>query len=193
MFQAMDGKQDSKAVPKVGTSFEVGISLGSNVDPRLDNMIWARDRIALIEGLSIEACSKIYETLPQHVAPEFEHLLFLNAVVIVRTSLRLECLLWKLQEIERLCGRLPAWERGFNEPRTIDLDILYADRFRIQEPYLTIPHPRMRDREFLLRPLAELRPDFTPPGWFEPFLKRFERLRGKQGVELYDNQKAWMD
>ncbi|HCF95963.1 MAG: 2-amino-4-hydroxy-6-hydroxymethyldihydropteridine diphosphokinase [Verrucomicrobiota bacterium] len=171
---------------------EVGISLGSNVDPRLEHMIWARARIALIEGVSLEASSQVFETLPQHVAPEHEHLLFLNAVVIVRTSLRMECLLWKLQEIERQRGRLPAWERGFNEPRTIDLDILYAGSLRMNETYLTIPHPRMGDREFLLRPLAELRPDFTPPGWFESVGKRYQRFAGKQGVELYEHQKEWL-
>lgn len=189
----MDGIQEKEGVPRPVVTREVGISLGSNVDPRLDHMVWARGRIAAIEGVVLEECSRIYETLPQHVAPEHEHLLFLNAVVIVRTTLRLECLLWRLQEVERACGRLPAWERGFNEPRTIDLDILYADDVRMREPFLTIPHPRLREREFLLRPLVELRPDFTPPGWFEPVRKRFERLAGKQGVELFENQKAWLD
>ncbi|MEO7337615.1 MAG: 2-amino-4-hydroxy-6-hydroxymethyldihydropteridine diphosphokinase [Caldimonas sp.] len=86
---------------------------------------------------------------------------YLNAVVELQTTLSPTELLERLQAIEQRHGR----ERSYpNAPRTLDLDLLVHGRLRIDSPALTVPHPRLRDRAFVLVPLAELAPDLDIPG-----------------------------
>lgn len=86
---------------------------------------------------------------------------YLNAVVELRTTLAPDALLAELQRIEALHGR----ERSYpNAPRTLDLDLLAHGAVQQATPELTLPHPRLHERAFVLRPLAEIAPDLQLPG-----------------------------
>jgi 2-amino-4-hydroxy-6-hydroxymethyldihydropteridine diphosphokinase len=86
---------------------------------------------------------------------------FLNAVARLETGLGAEALLGELQAIEQRHGR----ERSFaNAPRTLDLDLLLHDGGAVSTPRLTLPHPRMHERAFVIAPLAEIAPDAEVPG-----------------------------
>ncbi len=128
------------------------IGLGSNLG----------DRRAAIEGalarLRPRRVSAILETEPWGVAGQSR---FLNAVAELQTELEPEALLHRLQEVEREFGRVRLERWG---PRTLDLDLLlYGDRRRASED-LTVPHPRLQERRFVLDGLAELCPDLEVPG-----------------------------
>jgi 2-amino-4-hydroxy-6-hydroxymethyldihydropteridine diphosphokinase len=142
-------------------TMKAGIALGSNLEPRLLNLQGARRRIfALHTSAEPIASSKVYETspvdCPEGSAP------FLNAVMEITSSLDPEELLQRLQAIEQELGR-PA-EHSRNAPRTIDLDLLYCGDLVRDEPAFTLPHPRIAQRLFVLRPLCDIRPDLVLPG-----------------------------
>lgn len=124
------------------------IGLGSNEGDRLANL-----RLGL-EGLeslgSVSGISSLYETEPVG-GPEQSP--YLNAVVVLDSQLEPDALLSSLQEIEADAGRMRKVRWG---PRTLDLDIVTSDGSRVQDDRLQIPHPRAREREFVLRPLAEI-------------------------------------
>jgi 2-amino-4-hydroxy-6-hydroxymethyldihydropteridine diphosphokinase len=127
------------------------IALGSNLGDRWETLSAAVRRLRAEPGLRVIATSEFYETAPVNCPPGSGA--FLNAVVAVETDRGPEDLLRLLLSIERQSGRV----RGEpNSPRTLDLDlILYGDRV-IDTPELTIPHPRMHERDFVLAPLAEV-------------------------------------
>ncbi len=141
---------------------EVGLSLGSNRGDRLAHFLEARRRIWACPGVQKVACSSVYETEPVGVKEEYQHLTFLNAVLIVEDDRGPEAWLSEIGAIEASMGRERTEER--NAPRPIDIDILYVGDFMIHEPGLVLPHPRWADREFVVRPLAEIRPDLVLPG-----------------------------
>jgi len=134
----------------------VFISLGTNLGDREANLRLAREKTA--EGVEITATSSIYETPPWGVVDQPA---FLNQVVAGITFLSPFKLLTFLKNIEQQMGRVKTFRFG---PRLIDLDILlYGDR-QVCNPRLTIPHPRMYQRAFVLVPLAEVAPDHHIPG-----------------------------
>lgn len=141
---------------------EFGISLGSNMGLRLRNLRAARRALAAVPGVEVVACSPVYETEPVGVPGVFRRHRFLNAVVIVSGPFAPERLLTALRRIERALGR-PA-RHPKNTPRTIDLDLLYAGRQRRRSRRLTLPHPRWAQRRFVVRPLADVRPQLKLPG-----------------------------
>ena len=134
------------------------IGLGANLgDPRAQLLaaVEALDRTA---GTCVTARSSLYRSSPVGYADQ-PH--YLNAVVRLDTSLEPEALLARLQEIERTLGR----ERPFRDaPRTIDLDLLLYGAGRLDTPTLSVPHPRMHQRAFVLLPLLELDPAAVIPG-----------------------------
>lgn len=134
---------------------EVAIALGSNLGDRLAWLANARHRLE--EVLDTLRMSSIYETDPVSDEPQPR---YLNAVVTGATDLGPLDLLHALQRIEADLGR----ERPFpNAPRTIDLDLLLYDELILATPDLTLPHPRLHERYFVLVPLAELAPDRRHP------------------------------
>ena len=159
---------------------EIGLSLGSNMGDRLANMREAKRRIAAIPGAVIIAQSPVYETSPVDVGPEFSDLLFLNAVLIVESEPAPEALLDGLGAIECALGRKRG--PGRNAPRPIDVDIIYADCKRIRTARLTIPHPRWAERRFVVRPLADVRPDLKLPGRRRTVAQRLLALPAGQKV-----------
>lgn len=131
------------------------LALGSNVGDRLQNLRAAVAQIGRV--LDVERVSRVYESAPVGYQEQPD---FLNLVLRARTELEPLALFARLQEIERGLGR----ERSFrNAPRTIDIDILSYDDCVLSSEQLTIPHPRMLERAFVILPLLEVAPDFRHP------------------------------
>jgi len=134
----------------------VAISLGSNLGDRRAHLEYAIDALQL--DLTDIAVSSFLETEPVGVGPE--HGVYLNAAVVGRTELSARVLLERLLEIEEERGRARPYPMA---PRTLDLDlVLYGDEI-IEEYGLTVPHPRFRERGFVLGPLAEIAPELIDP------------------------------
>jgi 2-amino-4-hydroxy-6-hydroxymethyldihydropteridine diphosphokinase len=134
----------------------VAIALGSNLGDRRGALEHALD--ALVPDLSDITCSSFHETEPAGVGEE--HPRYLNAAVIGFTTLPPLALLERLMDIEQEQGRVRPYPMA---PRTLDLDlILYGDAI-LDQPRLSVPHPRFREREFVLAPLAEIAPDMVDP------------------------------
>ena len=133
----------------------VYLGLGTNLGDRWTNLLRA------IEGLrafvAVDAVSPVYETEPWGYANQPP---FLNAVVTGLTALSPHDLLSALKQLERDVGRRPTFRYG---PRVIDLDILFYGTLCLDDPDLTIPHPRLHERAFVLVPLAHIAPDLLHP------------------------------
>jgi 3-oxoacyl-[acyl-carrier protein] reductase len=138
------------------------VALGSNLGDRRAHL--DRALAELREGLRVEVLrtSSVYETAPVGGPPGQGP--YLNAVVELRTTLPAESLLHTLQEVENALGRVRTEKDG---PRTIDLDLLFYGDEVSDDPQLTLPHPRLHQRLFVLQPLAEI-----APGFVHPVLKR---------------------
>ena len=134
----------------------VYLSLGSNLGDRAAHLQRALDELATA-GLEVARVSPFFRTEPLDYRPQPW---FLNGVAEIRTELLPLRLLSTLQRIERKMGRRRTLPKG---PRTIDLDILFYDNAVVRAPALTIPHPRIGERKFVLVPLGELVPDFRHP------------------------------
>jgi 2-amino-4-hydroxy-6-hydroxymethyldihydropteridine diphosphokinase len=136
-------------------------SIGSNLGDRLAHLTQARDALARLPQTRLLACSRVYETEPMDVPTAIQNPDFLNAVVIVETSVEVHALALAMHNIEAQIGRTPSTFR--NAPRVIDIDLIAGDVLALDEPDLQIPHPRAAIRRFVLEPLAELRPDLILP------------------------------
>jgi 2-amino-4-hydroxy-6-hydroxymethyldihydropteridine diphosphokinase len=133
----------------------VYLSLGSNVGARAVNLEMA---ISRLEELGhVTAVSSFYETEPVEVT---DQPMFLNCAVALETEMLPQKFMRALLDIEREMGRRRTQEKG---PRTIDLDILLFGGARIDTPELTVPHPAMHERRFVLEPLAEIAPNVRHP------------------------------
>jgi 2-amino-4-hydroxy-6-hydroxymethyldihydropteridine diphosphokinase len=133
------------------------LGLGSNLGDRLATLQSAVDRLEACEGIRVRRSSRVYETDP--VGPPQPD--YLNAVVEVMTTLGARELLDACLAVEASLGRVRAERWG---PRTIDIDLLNYGREEIAEPGLTVPHPRMHERAFVLLPLLEVDADPLLPG-----------------------------
>lgn len=134
------------------------IALGSNLGDRHRSLDDAVRRLRAEPGFRVVAVSSVYETTPVDCPPGSGD--YLNAVVAVETDLSPEDLLQRLQEIERQFGRV---RTGHNSPRTLDLDLLLYGNRVLNTPDLTVPHPRMHERPFVLVPFAEIAPAAVHP------------------------------
>lgn len=143
-----------------------GIALGSNVGDRLGRLRDARDRIAQSvadpPGADAILASPAYESAPVDCPDGSPP--FLNAVIEIGFGGSPLDLLDSLRAIESGMGREPVGRRVRNGPRVIDLDLLYVDDLVLTTPALTLPHPRMVRRRFVLQPLADIRPELVLPG-----------------------------
>lgn len=134
------------------------IALGSNLGDRYATLAAAVRRLRAEPGLRVLESSEFYETAPVNCPPDSGA--FLNAVVAAETERDPHDILHLLLRIEQQFGRVRSEP---NSPRTLDLDlILYGDRV-ISTPDLTLPHPRMHERDFVLAPLAEIAPEAVQP------------------------------
>lgn len=138
-----------------------GIALGSNLGDRAENMQRGVELLmARVPGIRLNASAQVYETEPVDCAPGTQA--FLNTVIEVAADCLPHELHAHLKAIEQALGRPEQRER--NSPRTLDLDLLYADDVVSDDPVLTLPHPRMHLRRFVLEPLADIRPELVLPG-----------------------------
>lgn len=136
------------------------VALGSNLGDRRAHLDAAVEAMKGLPGTAVEAVSPYFDTEPVGPAPQGR---YLNAAAELRTRLGPRALLDALLAIERLRGRVrtPVVRWG---PRTLDLDLLLFGGAVIAEPGLTVPHPRLGERLFVLEPLACIAPDAVIPG-----------------------------
>lgn len=155
----------------------VYLALGTNLGDRLANLRAAIH--ALAPHVNVLAESRIYETPPWGYADQPA---FLNMAVKAETSLGPESLLKRLKQLEVRLGREASFRYG---PRRIDLDILFYDDLVLESETLTIPHPRLHERAFVLVPLMDLAPNLI-----HPVLKKSvaELLAGQsaEGIVVYE-------
>ncbi|MDB6135246.1 MAG: 3-methyl-2-oxobutanoate hydroxymethyltransferase [Verrucomicrobiales bacterium] len=174
-----------------------GIALGSNLGDRLSHLHAALGGLAQLG--TVTAVSPVYQTAPVDCAEDAP--LFLNAVLELSSPLPPEAVMEKLRELERGLGRPE--RRPWNSPRPIDLDILYAGDTVLETGGLTLPHPRLHQRRFVLQPLADIRPRLVLPGFTvpvrrllddldsnEPPLTRFAKLEPTAGLVGRDDRLA---
>ena len=133
------------------------VALGANLgDPRA-TVLAAFAALANLPESRVARCSSLYRTAPVGILDQPD---FVNAVAVLETSLSADALLDALLDIEARFGRI---RRERNGPRTLDLDLLLYDDIELDLPHLTLPHPRLHLRAFVLLPLAEVAPDLAIP------------------------------
>ena len=154
----------------------VFVSVGSNLGERQKNVL-AAIRALQDDQATLVAASGLYETEPTDLE---DQPWFINAVAKLSTTRSPGALLELCQEIERSLGR----EKGVRfGPRVLDIDILLYGDDVVDTDDLTIPHPRMSERRFVLVPLAEIAPDLADPRTGEPFAQMLQRLdEGKKAL-----------
>ncbi|KAI0267364.1 Dihydropteroate synthase [Gloeopeniophorella convolvens] len=174
---------ETRNTPGVDYETLAAVALGSNLGDRFANIEAALYLLEHTNAIPEEYASEpfansvilntsfLYETAPMYVTDQPS---FLNCACIIKTSLLPETLLKLLKDIERAVGRVPSIRNG---PRAVDLDILFidtdffdnrSDASTSPERELVVPHPRIAEREFVLRPLNDMIPDFVHPGTGKP-------------------------
>ena len=165
----------------------VAIGLGANLGDARATLAWAVQQLAAHPDVQVQRVSSLYRTRPVDAeGPDF-----LNAVVLLTTTLSPQALLGLLQGLELQAGR----ERPYrNAPRTLDLDLLLFGQRKLNTQELTLPHPRLHERRFVLEPLAEVAPQLHVPGWGSvSSLCAALRARAEadQAVERIEDAQAW--
>ncbi|MBM3150666.1 MAG: 2-amino-4-hydroxy-6-hydroxymethyldihydropteridine diphosphokinase [Chloroflexi bacterium] len=155
------------------------LALGSNLGDRLANLQAAM--AALPPSVVIRRVSPIYETPPWGVTDQPA---FLNMALAGETNLPPLALLAHLKALETGLGRLPSVRYG---PRRIDMDILFYDDLLLDDPALTLPHPRLHERAFVLVPLADLAPDFVHPRLGKTVAELLAECEAT-GIERFDHR-----
>ncbi|KZC19206.1 MULTISPECIES: 2-amino-4-hydroxy-6-hydroxymethyldihydropteridine diphosphokinase [Rhodanobacter] len=134
------------------------VALGSNLGNPRQQLLDAMDALAKLPDTRLLQRSPLYRTPPWGV---LEQPPFINAAVELDTALSPHALLDALLAIEQRAGRVRGERNG---PRTLDLDLLHVDGARLDDPRLTLPHPRMAERAFVLLPLRDIAPTLRPSG-----------------------------
>jgi 2-amino-4-hydroxy-6-hydroxymethyldihydropteridine diphosphokinase len=159
------------------TGIEIYLALGSNLGDRMSNLTSAVQHLSA--KLTIKKLSSVYETEPVYVK---EQPLYLNAALSAVTELEPSALFRFVKSIETDLGRQPSFR---NAPRLIDIDILfYGDRI-IETPELTVPHPGIAERAFVLVPLAEIAPKMVHPVTHEKVSELLAAVKGLDGVRKF--------
>jgi len=133
------------------------VALGANLGNLKATVLAAFAALANLPESRVARCSSLYRTAPVGILSQPD---FVNAVAVLETTLPPEALLDALLDIEARFGRV---RRERNGPRTLDLDLLLYDDIELDLPRLTLPHPRLHLRAFVLLPLAEVAPDLVIP------------------------------
>ena len=131
------------------------VSLGSNIEPRADYLARALAALAALPGTRLERASEPEETEPVGVPPEYAHHRFLNQLAGFETELEVHEFSRRMHAIEDALGRKRTVRNG---PRTIDLDLVDFGGMVLDEPDLVLPHPRARERAFVMDPWRRLCP-----------------------------------
>lgn len=155
---------------------EAYISVGSNLGDRLEYINRALKMLNEQEDIKVTRISSFYETEPVGYEEQGK---FINAAFALETKLQPGELLGLLQSIESALNRVRTRRWG---PRTIDLDILFYDDLILNDPDLTLPHPRLTERAFVLIPLAEIAPLLVHPVTGKTISYHLEALDDRSGV-----------
>jgi 2-amino-4-hydroxy-6-hydroxymethyldihydropteridine diphosphokinase len=155
------------------------VALGSNLDDPPRQIAAAFERLAAVEGCRLVARSRLYRTAPLGPQDQPE---FVNAAAGLLTVLEPRELLRALKQIEAELGRAQPVARW--GPRRIDLDLLLFDDVRMTQPELTIPHPGLTQRNFVLYPLRDIAPELLVPG--EGRVAMLAARAGSAGLALFE-------
>lgn len=147
------------------------LAAGSNLGNRQVYLDKARTLVRSHRAIFFLKSSRIYETQPVGGPRQGK---YLNAVWKIQTGLSAQNLLAELLKIEKELGRV---RKERNAPRTVDLDILFYNNAVIETPGLCVPHPRLHERDFVLRPLMDICPDFVHPKFKMAVRKLYETNR----------------
>jgi len=160
--------------PSPNNAHSIYLALGTNLGDRGESLRNAVERLR--DGVQIERLSSVYETEPAYLLDQPR---FLNMALRGHTALGPHALLAFLKAVEHHLGRTAGPRYG---PRAIDLDILLYGSLMLTTAALTIPHPRMAERPFVLVPLAEIAPKLVPPGWDRSIAALAKVVRGNGDV-----------
>ncbi len=153
------------------------ISIGSNVDDAKLQCLKAIDKMKAVRSVTVNKVSSFYRTSPWGYE---EQPFFVNAAAEVQTGLDVFAFLSCLQNIEKGAGRVTNIKWG---PRIIDLDIIFFNNTVVELPWLSVPHPLMQKRRFVLEPIVEIAPFFEHPVLKKPLKVLLEELNDKNRVE----------
>ena len=158
-------------------AWEAVIAIGTNIGNREENLRFAVDAIRLLPGVTVKKLSSVYETEPVGYAEQDN---FYNMAVLIETERSPAVVLGGCLGIEAAYGRVRTIKNG---PRILDLDRILYEGFKSESYEMTLPHPRMLERAFVMVPLLELYPSGRAPGvFFAPHLKEI----GTEGVKKLD-------
>lgn len=160
---------------------DVFLALGSNLGDRRAHLAQAYEAIAALPETRDVRMSPVYETAP--VGGPAGQGAFLNAAVALRTDLPPGDLLAELQRVERAVGRPPRDQRTRWGPRVLDIDVLLYDDRVIEAQGLKVPHPRMHERWFVLKPLADLAPERTHPTLHQPIRELLRQVEQHEAAK----------
>ena len=153
------------------------IGIGSNMGDKARRCEEAISEILKVDNHTLLAKSSFYKTQPVgYTAQDW----FVNGVIKIETDLEALDLLRALKTIENHLGRIETFRWG---PRVIDLDLLIFGGTCLETPEVTIPHPRLQERQFVLVPLAEIDPDLLHPVFKKSVRRLLEDMKEDQGVE----------
>lgn len=157
--------------------YQAAVALGANLGDRQRTLQGAVCQLAATTEVEVIAHSALYQTAPMGPSqPEY-----LNACILLKTTLYPEAILSRLLAIEEQFGRVRSIRWG---PRTLDLDLLLYEQWVYQSPRLVLPHPRMLERAFVMQPLGTI-----APNWIHPVtqkqLSQFPHLPENNTVVLY--------
>lgn len=159
---------------------EAYIALGANLGDREGTLKEALNRLDHYKGIEVVRCSSVYETEPVGYLDQPQ---FLNMAAALRTTLGAEELLQVMLDIEAQLGRV---RNILNGPRTVDLDLLWVDGLSYDTADLTLPHPRMLERAFVLLPLSEIVPLNEDAYSFHRMITAaLQDIDGREGMRLW--------
>ncbi|WP_379136983.1 2-amino-4-hydroxy-6-hydroxymethyldihydropteridine diphosphokinase [Paenibacillus sp. sgz500958] len=158
---------------------EAYIALGANLGDRQGTLAEALKRLDSHEDISIIRTSGVYETDPVGYLDQPQ---FLNMAAALRTTLSPEKLLTVMLEIEAGLGRT---RDILNGPRTVDLDLLWVEGKSMDTSHLTLPHPRMLERAFVLFPLSDIVPQDEESGLRSLVTSALQDMDGKDGIRIW--------
>ena len=147
------------------------IGIGTNVGDRVENIRNSVEALGLLPGVKVLRCASIYETAPWGYTEQQN---FYNTVIEIETTKSPEMLLGACLGIEAGMGRVREFKNG---PRVIDLDLLAIEKYENNHPDISVPHPLIGERDFVLIPLKELYDDMNVLGF--SYIKHYENIAKK--------------